>query len=213
MISTTTTTGGAESRRRPTVSGAAEPPNLLVYSAHDYPSSVSYQSWFSAPNYPGQSAGRVGRALGLPSKNGIAPVWLGEFGSLLADDVRPAVVQRRSSNYLGEHRDLVDVLVLESRFRRHRRHLADDWQTVNQTKMSGLGPIIPGPSPASPLPSAPVPASPVPTVPPASAPPGAPATAAPAPSAPATAAPATAVPVVRPTGVATPVAGPAASPC
>ncbi len=189
-----------------------EAPNVLVYSAHDYPSSVSSQTWFSAPNYPANLPGVWDAHWGYVVKSGIAPVLLGEFGSLLAttsDQQWFASIV----NYLGAtgigwtfwswNPDSGDTGGI----------LLDDWQTVNQTKMSGLAPIIPGPSPASPLPSAPVPASPAPTVPPATAPPGAPATAAPAPSAPATAAPATAVPVVRPTGVATPVAGPAASPC
>ena len=59
-------------------------PHHLVYSAHDYPASVSGQPWFSAPNYPNNLPGIWDAHWGYLYKNGVAPVLLGEFGSRLA---------------------------------------------------------------------------------------------------------------------------------
>ena len=57
--------------------------NRLVYSAHDYPSSIYAQSWFSAPNYPNNLPGVWDSHWGYLHKNNVAPVLLGEFGTKL----------------------------------------------------------------------------------------------------------------------------------
>lgn len=57
--------------------------NRLVYSAHDYPSTVASQPWFSAPTYPNNLPGIWDKYWGYIYKNNIAPVWVGEFGTLL----------------------------------------------------------------------------------------------------------------------------------
>jgi cellulase/cellobiase CelA1/aryl-phospho-beta-D-glucosidase BglC (GH1 family) len=58
-------------------------PNKLVYSIHDYPSSVAAQSWFSAANYPQNLGGVWDGYWGYVFKNNLAPVIVGEFGSKL----------------------------------------------------------------------------------------------------------------------------------
>lgn len=57
--------------------------NRLVYSVHDYPASVYGQSWFNAPNYPNNLPGVWDSYWGYVVKDGIAPVWVGEFGTEL----------------------------------------------------------------------------------------------------------------------------------
>ena len=59
--------------------------NRLVYSAHDYPHEVSAQTWFSDPTFPNNMPGIWDAHWGYLQKNNIAPVWVGEFGTLLAD--------------------------------------------------------------------------------------------------------------------------------
>ena len=59
-------------------------PYQLVYSAHDYPASVYNQTWFSAPGYPGNMPAIWDKHWGYIAKQGIAPIWLGEFGTELA---------------------------------------------------------------------------------------------------------------------------------
>ncbi|MFI6037676.1 cellulase family glycosylhydrolase [Streptomyces sp. NPDC051315] len=73
--------------------------NRLVYSAHDYATSVAQQSWFSDPSFPANMPGIWDKYWGYIFQQDIAPVWLGEFGTTL----QPAVDQRWLSalvNYL-----------------------------------------------------------------------------------------------------------------
>ena len=55
----------------------------LVYSIHDYPDSIYAQPWFSAANYPHNLSAVWNQNWGYIQKDGIAPVWVGEFGSRL----------------------------------------------------------------------------------------------------------------------------------
>ena len=58
-------------------------PNQVVYSPHDYPSTVYNQTWFSAPNYPSNLPPVWNTYWGYIFQNQQAPVLVGEFGSLL----------------------------------------------------------------------------------------------------------------------------------
>lgn len=58
-------------------------PHRLVYSVHDYPASISVHSWFSAANYPANLPAVWDKYWGYVEKEGIAPVWVSEFGSRL----------------------------------------------------------------------------------------------------------------------------------
>ncbi|WP_128431901.1 cellulase family glycosylhydrolase [Streptomyces cyaneus] len=62
-------------------------PNRLVYSAHDYATSVAQQSWFSDPAFPDNMPGVWDRYWGYIFKQNIAPVWVGEFGTTLQSTV------------------------------------------------------------------------------------------------------------------------------
>ncbi|WP_460066949.1 cellulase family glycosylhydrolase [Streptomyces sp. YKOK-I1] len=61
--------------------------NRVVYSAHDYATSVAQQSWFSDPTFPANMPGIWDRYWGYIFKQNIAPVWVGEFGTTLASTV------------------------------------------------------------------------------------------------------------------------------
>jgi endoglucanase len=111
----------------------------LVYSVHDYPASVNGHSWFSAANYPANLPGVWDTYWGYVAQEGIAPVWVGEFGSRLQTEQDR---QWFSSliNYLGKgaggfnwtfwswNPDSVDTGGI----------LADDWLTVNSDKQQPL---------------------------------------------------------------------------
>lgn len=62
-------------------------PNHVVYSAHEYATSVSNQPWFTDPSYPNNMAGIWDKNWGYIFKQNIAPVWVGEFGSTLTATV------------------------------------------------------------------------------------------------------------------------------
>ncbi|MET7981752.1 cellulase family glycosylhydrolase [Streptomyces sp. NPDC005281] len=57
--------------------------NRVVYSAHDYATSVAQQPWFSDPSFPSNMPGIWDKNWGYIFKQNIAPVWLGEFGTTL----------------------------------------------------------------------------------------------------------------------------------
>ena len=114
-------------------------PNRLVYSAHDYPASIYPQTWFKDPQYPNNLPGVWDTHWGYLSKNKIAPVLLGEFGSRLqttSDQQWLAALVK----YLGKgasginwtfwcwNPDSSDTGGI----------LNDDWTTVNQTKQDAL---------------------------------------------------------------------------
>ncbi|MET7450709.1 cellulase family glycosylhydrolase [Streptomyces sp. NPDC005574] len=62
-------------------------PNRVVYSAHDYATSVAQQSWFSDPTYPANLPGVWDKYWGYIFKQNLAPVWVGEFGTTLQSAV------------------------------------------------------------------------------------------------------------------------------
>ncbi|MFE6092132.1 cellulase family glycosylhydrolase [Streptomyces massasporeus] len=114
-------------------------PDRLVYSAHDYATSVAQQSWFSDPSFPSNMPGIWDKYWGYIFKQNIAPVWLGEFGTTL----QPSVDQK----WLAE---LVKYLRSTSTYGADSFHwtfwswnpnsgdtggiLKDDWQTVDTVK-------------------------------------------------------------------------------
>jgi len=62
-------------------------PNRVVYSAHDYATSVAQQPWFSDPTFPANMPGVWDKYWGYLFRQNIAPVWVGEFGTTLASTV------------------------------------------------------------------------------------------------------------------------------
>jgi len=117
--------------------------NRLVYSAHDYPDSLSAEPWFRAPNYPRNLNAVWDTYWGYVQRQGIAPVWVGEFGTKLQTQQDK---QWFSSlvNYLGKgahgfswtfwcwNADSADTGGI----------LQDDWQTVNTAKQNELKAIL-----------------------------------------------------------------------
>ncbi len=118
-------------------------PGRLVYSVHDYPASLYEQSWFTAASYPQNLTSVWDKYWGYVKKSGIAPVWVGEFGTKLTTEKDK---QWFSSliNYLGTgasgfnwtfwcwNPDSGDTGGI----------LQDDWVTVNQPKQDQLKAIL-----------------------------------------------------------------------
>ncbi|WP_218030970.1 cellulase family glycosylhydrolase [Dictyobacter aurantiacus] len=144
--------------------------NRVVYSAHDYPSSVYNQPWFSDPTYPNNLPSVWDKHWGYIAKQNIAPVWLGEFGTKLQTQSDQQWLTALTS-YLGKgsgginwtfwcwNPDSGDTGGI----------LNDDWTTVNQAKQNYLTPIEfslngnnPPPTP-TPVGQTPTPTPPTPT--------------------------------------------------
>ena len=126
-------------------------PNRVVYSPHDYATSVWPQSWFDDPGFPNNLPALWDRWWGYIYKENVAPVWLGEFGTTLSDP-RDQVWLDRLMDYLdGDFvsDDNSDIPVsdlgmswtywsLNPNSGDTNGILNDDWQTVNQDKTSYL---------------------------------------------------------------------------
>ena len=117
-------------------------PNRVVYSPHDYPHDVYNLHYFSAPDYPNNLPGIWDAHWGFIVKKHITPVWLGEFGTLLADtndqqwftsmvQYLGTGVTGISWTYWALNPDSVDTGGI----------LQNDWTTVNQNKQNYLNPI------------------------------------------------------------------------
>lgn len=115
----------------------------LVYSVHDYPASLFAQPWFAAGNYPNNLPAVWNQYWGYIQKEGIAPVWVGEFGSKLETEKDKQWYSSLIS-YLGTgasgfnwtywswNPDSGDTGGI----------LQDDWQTVNTAKQDQLKSIL-----------------------------------------------------------------------
>jgi len=111
----------------------------LVYSIHDYPSSVGSQPWFQSATYPQNLTQVWDTHWGYIEREGIAPVWVGEFGSRLQTQADQQWFNALIG-YLGRgvngynwtfwswNPDSGDTGGI----------LQDDWQTVNQQKQNSL---------------------------------------------------------------------------
>jgi endoglucanase len=115
--------------------------NQLVYSAHDYPNSVSASPWFNAPNYPANLPGIWNEYWGYLVTQKIAPVWLGEFGT--ADAVTSDQQWFSSmASYITANQLSFTYWCWNPNASDTGGILADDWQTVNANKMAVLTPLL-----------------------------------------------------------------------
>lgn len=128
--------------------------NKLVYSPHDYPQTVYDQSWFSDPNYPNNLDEVFDEAWGFIYREGIAPVYLGEFGTKLAT-TKDAQWLDAITAYLGgdfDNNGTSDIAAgtkgISWTYWSWNPNsgdtggiLKDDWISVNENKMAYLTPI------------------------------------------------------------------------
>ncbi|MCN9240607.1 cellulase family glycosylhydrolase [Streptomyces sp. RY43-2] len=118
----------------------------LVYSAHDYATSVFAQSWFSDPSFPGNMPGIWDKNWGYLFKNNTAPVWLGEFGTTLQSTtdqtwLRALVDYLRPNAQYGADSFQWTFWSLNPDSGDTGGILNDDWTTVNTTKDAYLAPV------------------------------------------------------------------------
>ncbi|MGW6496663.1 cellulase family glycosylhydrolase [Nonomuraea angiospora] len=117
--------------------------NRLVYSPHDYATSVYHQTWFDAPDYPANLPAIWDKYWGYLYKQNIAPIMIGEFGTTLAANVDKIWLQEllkytgtgvngMSFTYWSWNPNSGDTGGI----------LNDDWTTVNQAKQAILQPYL-----------------------------------------------------------------------
>ncbi len=144
----------------------------LVFSVHDYPSSVYAQKWFSAPNYPANLPAVWNRNFGYLQRAGTAPVFIGEFGTELQTTsdkqwlttlVKYIHSYGFSFGFWSYNPDSGDTGGL----------VADDWTTPETAKLTALKPLLGASATAASVPtgtptstSTPTPSTPTPSTPP-----------------------------------------------
>ncbi len=121
-------------------------PNQLVYSPHDYPASVFAQTWFGAPDYPANLPGVWDAHWGYLATQGVAPIWVGEFGTkdaTASDQQWFAAITK----YLGANQLSFAFWCWNPDSGDTGGILQDDWQTVNGGKQQLLQPLLAPPVP------------------------------------------------------------------
>lgn len=113
----------------------------LVYSIHDYPASVSSQTWFTAPTYPENLPGVWDSYWGYLVTQNVAPVWVGEFGTL---DQTESDQQWFSglASYMTAKNLSWAFWCLNPDSGDTGGLLADDWTTVNADKQAVLAAML-----------------------------------------------------------------------
>ena len=116
-------------------------PNQLVYSPHDYCASVYNQPWFSDPSYPSNLPAVWDAHWGYLAKNNVAPIWIGEFGTM---DQTTSDQQwfRTLANYIQGNGLSFAFWCWNPDSGDTGGILQNDWQTVNQDKQSVLQPLL-----------------------------------------------------------------------
>jgi len=115
-------------------------PNRVVYSPHDYPATVWNQSWFGAADYPANLPGVWERNWGYIQTQGIAPVWLGEFGTKLETDSDRQWLASLV-DYLGEKRIGFSYWSFNPNSGDTGGLVKDDWTTPQTEKLRALAPL------------------------------------------------------------------------
>ncbi|NBS91245.1 hypothetical protein EBS67_14790, partial [bacterium] len=147
------------------LTGAAQFPvnlsvsNKLVYSAHEYPSSVYAQKWFSDPTYPNNLDEVWNAHFGYLFQNQTAPMFIGEFGTKLGS-TSDQIWLDKFTDYMDGDLNLDGVKDLAANQKGMSWTywslnpnsgdtggiLNDDWTTVNTAKMgyiqASLAPML-----------------------------------------------------------------------
>ena len=121
-------------------------PNRVVYSAHEYATSVAQQPWFSDPSFPANMSAIWDKNWGYLFKQNIAPIWVGEFGTTLQATVdqqwlKTLVQYLRPTAQYGADSMSWTYWSLNPNSGDTGGILNDDWTTVNTVKDAYLADI------------------------------------------------------------------------
>lgn len=138
-------------------------PRKLVYSPHEYGAGVFNQPWFSDPNFPDNLRDRWEIGFHYIATEGIAPIWIGEFGGRQVDrQSSEGIWQRQLVDYIKQNRLSFTYWSWNPNSADTGGILLDDWQTLDAPKQQLLNQLLPAPGltrSAAPVPT-PAPTSP-----------------------------------------------------
>ncbi|GLK84191.1 Calx-beta domain-containing protein [Ancylobacter defluvii] len=129
-------------------------PNKLVYSPHDYGNSVYAQPWFQGSDFAADLPAKFDEMWGYIYREGIAPVYIGEFGTRLQDPKDAPWLEALTSYMSGDFDNdgALDIPADEEGMSWTYWSwnpnstdtggiLKDDWRTVHTDKLAYLEPI------------------------------------------------------------------------
>lgn len=116
--------------------------NRIVYSAHDYPSSLYQQAWFNTADYPANLPAVWDSFWGYIAKKELAPVLMGEFGTRLETESDRQWLSALVT-YMGTGVEGTHWIFWSWNPNSEDTHglLLNDWATVDQKKMDMLKPL------------------------------------------------------------------------
>ncbi len=117
----------------------------LVYSAHEYGPEVYNQAWFSDPSFPANMPAIWDKNFWFIQKEGISPLFFGEFGLKEASALDPSSVGykwlKSVMEYIGKDSSWT-FWCMNPNSGDTGGILADDWVTVNQGKYQMIKPYL-----------------------------------------------------------------------
>ena len=113
-------------------------PHQLLYSTHTYGPGVYPQPWFSDPTFPENMPGIWDRHWGYLSREGIAPVLVGEFGGRSVGTDKEGIWQRTLVSYLRENNISYIYWTINPDSGDTGGLLLDDWQSIDPAKKALL---------------------------------------------------------------------------
>jgi len=125
---------------------AAKPVKLavarrVVYSPHDYPSTIYNQPWFSASDYPKNLTRQWDTNWGFIDKSGVAPILIGEFGTKL-ETTSDKKWLRAMVGYIKKNGMSFAYWSFNPNSGDTGGLVKDDWVTKQSLKLSYLAPIL-----------------------------------------------------------------------
>jgi endoglucanase len=128
-------------------------PNKLVYSPHEYGPGVFNQPWFSEPNFPKNLSERWEIGFNYIATQGIAPIFIGEFGGRQVDTTsKEGIWQRQLVDFIGDKNLGFSYWSWNPNSADTGGILLDDWLNVDVPKQKLLSKLLPAgseiPSPA-----------------------------------------------------------------
>ena len=122
--------------------------NRLVYSPHEYATSVYHQKWFDAPDYPANMPAIWDKYWGYLYKQNIAPIMVGEFGTTMQAAV-DKVWLTELMKYLGTGADGMSFTYWSWNPNSGDTGgiALDDWISVNTEKQAIIQPYLIAPVP------------------------------------------------------------------
>ncbi len=113
-------------------------PHQLVYSTHTYGPGVYPQPWFSDPSFPNNLPGIWDSHWGYLSREGIAPVIVGEFGGRSVGTDKEGIWQKALFSYLRENNISYIYWTINPDSGDTGGLLLDDWQSIDKAKEAML---------------------------------------------------------------------------